>query len=279
MWRRLGKSILKYWYSLIPDAIALTDYVFSRLGETTTMMPTWLFWTFAIGGMLAASVLAYRDLYLEYAKTKQEVIKSEWEYKREGLRKQREKLRELPRLLNEMREQTMKLVFSQAHSDIPENKRKELTDVIPYAQAESNKIVVQSAADGKLIDKQQMFLAELSNAMEEIGYGITRLRKNSKDWNVLEAKIYNLKPEYEIEAELVMHIKDFNIVLDGFANWELYDIYTGYDSHTELLGEQFAKKAKRKHIGGKTGRDYLLTLAYSKVTKRVNELLSGDEAK
>jgi len=239
-------------------------------------MPAWLFWTFVIGGILAASILAYRDLYLDFEKVNRNVTKYEWEYRRKSLSKQRRAtgLKKLPKLLNEMRGGITELVFSQTEADIA--KKRDLMDIIPYASTESRITALKLANEGRFCDEQQLFFLELNNAMEETGFGISRLKKNSEKWNTLEKKLYNLRPDYLIDAELAGYVKDFNIVLDGLANWELHNIYIG---EIKELGEEFTKKAKRKHIGGITGREYLLTLAYSKITKRVNELLNGDEAK
>ena len=60
--REYARAVWKYWYTLVPGAAAsFLGFLKDVCGVSLDPIPSWLFWTVGIGGVVAAQFLAYLD--------------------------------------------------------------------------------------------------------------------------------------------------------------------------------------------------------------------------
>jgi hypothetical protein len=116
-----------------------------------------------------------------------------------------------------------------------------------------------------------VWLWKFQSYMEASGFGLVKAKRSDSEWNTLIAELDDIKKDVP-DQELKDHIRDYVIALDGVYSWNLWGHYI-HKTNTQL------PKELATAIQAKTFRQDLLEHTFTRIKKRIDELLSGEEPK
>lgn len=190
--------------------------------------------------------------------------KQEREYVRQSrIEGRKPYLTEIPNILRNMQMHLGSLVQNQVSKPIEVEKLYEVDDYIYQEKGFSNDFNAR---------KQIEWLFEFSCAMNALELGLARMKSASLEWRKLEDQLKDYLA-HNPDAQLNDNINNYLVTLDGAYSYILSRLYV------EKYRQDQNLRDKTKSIGARQTMETIINRIYVKVTKRLEELLNGDEAK
>lgn len=205
------------------------------------------------------------DLDATLKQVREEIQNKEWQYEREELRQLARNARypkELPVVLANMEKRIRELVEIAAQGEITSE---QLEDLVSTITPEDKKrfLEIDSYEDARL----SLFIFQ--SKMDANGIGLAEVKAEDSAWMKLAFELEELRKSIP-DQDLQDHIRDHLMALDGVYTWKLYGCYLNKTNRQ-------SKKSIAGAIQANFFRHDLLTYTNTRIVKRIDELLSGDE--
>lgn len=262
--RELLWGIIKRLYWLIPSLFTDPFDFIERWFKITYEPPSYLFWVLIGMGLAIATVMTYNDVKKQNASLHSQIKVQEWSARRKRLIELREPY--LPEVINVLKRMTARM------EKLVEEASKNPIDYGGKLNEVSNYVFKEVGLPKGSEESDKRFLLELQCAMDAYNLGLSKSKVADIEWSSLSEQLSQLRG-HVADRELSERIEEFMLVLDGVSNYKLFGLFIDkYENNREL-------REKAKAIGARRGLDKFLNTILSRVNRRVEELMSGDEAK
>jgi hypothetical protein len=213
-----------------------------------------------------AQFLAYHDIRQKNKDLINQTKTQDWEYakkKRIELIKAERYPTEVLSILRKMEQKLIALTEKAKKRKVTKEQLDELVRYLPPVL-----LNIQAVQGYKL---EIFYLWRFQSYMEVNGIGLDKVKRGDPEWVTLTTGLDDIKKDIP-DQELKEHIRDYVMALDGVYSWNLWQHYID-KTHTQ------PPKELATAIQAKFFRQDLLEHTFTRIKKRIDELLSGEEPK